>query len=473
MKKIATKDLSPATAKPAAIDLYAGRPKIQVRSVSGFFQNIRVATIRATLITFMVLPWLTWHGRQALLFDLPARHFYLFGWTFLPQDFIYLSWLLIIAAFSLFAITVFAGRVYCGYVCPQTVWTKIFLWIEKLAEGERNARMRLDKHSWSFEKIARRSLKHAGWMLVALATGITFIGYFAPVRELYADLVHFNLGFWQVFWVFFFAAATYINAGWMREQVCMYMCPYGRFQSVMLDRDTLIISYDVARGEPRGSRKRSSVPQTLGLGDCISCELCVQVCPTGIDIRDGLQFQCIQCAACIDACDSVMTQMGYDKGLVRYTSENSLENGTPLHFLRPRLIGYASMIGIMGILFLFSLGSRIPLTVEAIHDRNRLYRESPEGSIENSYLIKIMNESQQLASYRIALTGNADIHLERSTPATITLGPGEMISLPLTLEADESKLEKSKYDIHFVVTDVNDAAVQRSLSSRFLAPPQH
>jgi cytochrome c oxidase accessory protein FixG len=466
-RKISTRDVS----TPAgAINLYAQREKIQVRSVKGFFQNIRVATIWATMAVFLALPWFTWNGRQALLFNLPARHFYILGWTFQPQDFIFLSWLLIIAAFSLFTLTVFAGRVYCGYVCPQTVWTKIFIWIEKITEGERNARIRLDKSSITVTKALRRGLKHLGWFLVALATGVTFIGYFTPVRQLYPDLVHFNLGFWQMFWALFFTTTTYINAGWMREQVCMYMCPYGRFQSVMLDKDTLIISYDAKRGEARGARKHKVDPKTLGLGDCIDCELCVQVCPTGIDIRDGLQFQCIQCAACIDACDGVMDQMGYARGLVRYTSENALEQGKPLHFLRPRLLGYGAIIVVMACLFLFTLALRIPLTIEAIHDRHYLYRESNEGTVENSYVIKIMNESQKVSSYTLGLDGDAAISIEPATTTSITLKPGEMTNVPVTLEADAGKLSQTHYNIHFQVTEVGNPATTRTVANRFLAP---
>lgn len=468
-----TRKIAAADVTPKVINLYAERQKIQVRSISGFFQNIRVFTIWSVIALYLALPWLNWNGRQALLFDLPDRHFYIFGWTFQPQDFIFLSWLLMIAAFSLFAVTVFAGRVWCGYACPQTVWTKIFIWIERLAEGERNARIKLDRSSITVTKVVRRGLKHLGWLLVAFATGLTFIGYFAPVHQLYRDLVHFNLGFWQVFWVFFFTATTYLNAGWMREQVCMYMCPYGRFQSVMFDKDTLIISYDAARGEPRGARKHHADAKALALGDCVDCDLCVQVCPTGIDIRNGLQFQCIQCAACIDACDSVMDKLGYPRGLVRYTTEHALREGQPMHFLRPRLIGYASMIVVMCSLFLFTLAHRIPLTVEAIHDRNQLYRETNDGTIENSYVIKVMNESQHRASYRLGLEGEANIQVEPSSPAVITLNPGEMVSVPVTLEADPGKLAATSTSISFVVDQEGQPAIRRRVASRFLAPPNH
>lgn len=471
MSKLPTKDISPDPVKihePELVDLYASRQKIHARSISGFFQNIRHLTIWVTMAVFVLLPWVTWDGRQALLFDLPNRKFYIFWWTFLPQDFFFLSWLLIIAAFTLFAVTVFAGRVWCGYTCPQTVWTSIFMWIEELFEGNRNARIRLDKSPLSINKVVRRSLKHTGWLLVAFVTGLTFIGYFTPVRELYHGLFHLQLGFWEVFWIGFFTVATYMNAGWLREQVCMYMCPYGRFQSVMFDRDTLIISYDTKRGEPRGGRKRGVDLEANNLGSCIDCELCVQVCPVGIDIRDGLQFECIQCAACIDACDSIMDQMNYPRGLVRYTTENALEKGGKMHFLRPRLIGYAVVLTIMCGLLLGALAQRVPLSVEAIRDRNQLYRENNEGMIENVYMLKIMNKSQHDESYALKVLGDNAIALEK-TPV-LNIGAGEFVSLPITLVADPGKLDKTKYAISFEVRSVHDSKVVETIESRFLAP---
>jgi cytochrome c oxidase accessory protein FixG len=473
MSKLPTHDISPDPVKvhtPHEIDLYARRQKIHARSIAGFFQNIRKLTIWVSLGIFFLLPWVNWDGRQALLFDLPDHRFYIFWWTFLPQDFVFLSWLLIISALSLFAVTVFAGRVWCGYTCPQTVWTTVFMWVEELTEGNRNARIRLDKSPFSINKLVRRGLKHSGWILVALATGLTFVGYFTPVHELYREFRGLELGFWEIFWIFFFTAATYLNAGWMREQVCMYMCPYGRFQSVMFDRDTLIISYDSKRGDPRGSRKRGTDYAAEGLGSCIDCELCVQVCPTGIDIRDGLQFECIQCAACVDACDSIMDQMGYARGLVRYTTENALESGSSMHFLRPRLIGYALVLTVMGGLFLYALGGRVPLTVEAIRDRNQLYRESSDGNIENVYTLKIMNESQHAVTYTLKIEGDRRIHEEASDPERLTLGPGELRSVPITLEADPGQLDKTKYTIHFIVKAADDDRTAASTESRFLAP---
>lgn len=470
-RPIPVKDQSPDPvhiSPPKMVDLYASREKIQARSISGFFQNIRIITIWATLGVYFLLPWVTWDGRQALLFDLPERKFYIFWWTFLPQDFFFLSWLLIIAAFSLFALTVFAGRVYCGYMCPQTVWTKIFMIIEHFTEGERHARLRMDKAGMSAEKLIRRSLKHAGWLAVAFATAITFVGYFTPARTLTLEMLSFNLGVWEIFWIGFFTLATYMNAGWMREQVCLYMCPYGRFQSVMMDQDTLIISYDAKRGDPRGSRRKDSDYKEQGLGDCIDCELCVQVCPTGIDIRDGLQFECIQCAACIDACDSIMDQMHYPRGLVRYTTENILKDGGKYKFLRLRLLAYAVVISLMAGLLLVALASRVPLEVETIRDRKQLYRETSEGMIENVYLLKVMNKSQQDEHYTVILSAPPEISM--SKPLTLDIAAGDIAAMPITLSADPGLLKQSKYEVSFIVQGTQDPTAKKSSETRFLAP---
>lgn len=453
---------------PKTISLYAKREKIQARSIDGFFQNIRIITIWATLGVYFLLPWVTWDGRQALLFDLPERRFYIFWWTFLPQDFFFLSWLLIMAAFGLFTLTVFAGRVYCGYMCPQTVWTKIFMIIERVTEGERHARLRLDKAPLSLEKIIRRSLKHMGWLAVAFATAITFVGYFTPAKTLTMELLGFSLGPWELFWILFFTAMTYMNAGWMREQVCLYMCPYGRFQSVMMDKDTLIISYDKKRGENRGSRKRDADYKAQGLGDCIDCQLCVQVCPTGIDIRDGLQYECIQCAACIDACDSIMDQMGYDRGLVRYTTETLLEKGGKYRLFRFRLLGYATVMAAVAGVFLIALTMRTPLEVETLRDRNQLYRENNEGLIENVYLLKVLNKSQQAERYVVTLAGDPRITLNGTL--TLLAEPGEQVTTPVTLTADPGLLDSSKYTVTFRVQSSLNPRVHKDSETRFLAP---
>ncbi len=468
-EKIPVHQYDPGKGEPSASDLYAKRRKIQPRSISGAFEHWRNFGVWLILGLYFSVAWINYHGRQALLFDLPNRHFYVFGWTFWPQDFILLSWLLIISAFTLFAVTVFAGRVWCGYACPQTVWTKLFLHIEKWTEGDRNARMRLDKAPLTLNKALRRTTKHLGWVVVSLLTGLTFIGYFDPIRSLWSEFKASQWNEAEVFWMFLFAATTYLNAGWLREPVCMYMCPYGRFQSVMFDRDTLMVSYDHARGEPRGSRRRDADPKAAQLGDCIDCELCVQVCPTGIDIRNGLQFECIACAACIDACDSVMEQMGYAKGLVRYTTENALEHGHPIHILRPRLIGYSLMILFMATLFIYTLSTRNPMGLDVIRDRNALYRESSEGLIENSYILNVMNKSQD--------PEDLEIHVQGMPPGSIMQGTqhlhllsGELRTVTETLEEEPEKLHHTEMSIDFHVNETGKPGVAVDAASRFFAP---
>ena len=268
-----------------------------------------------TQLVFYGLPWLTWGDRPMVLFDLGARRFYLFGLVLYPQDFIYLTALLVISALSLFLFTAVAGRLWCGFTCPQTVYTELFLWIEKKVEGDRSARLRLDQGRWTFEKLCKKTLKQLLWLAVAAWTGFTFVGYFVPIRALAVELAALQ-GSWQIFWVLFYGFATYGNAGYMREQVCKYMCPYARFQSAMFDKDTLIVSYDGMRGEPRGARAKKVDHRTQGLGDCIDCKLCIQVCPTGIDIRNGLQYDCIGCGLCVDACNNVMDKVNRPRGLI-------------------------------------------------------------------------------------------------------------------------------------------------------------
>ncbi|MBT8122987.1 MAG: cytochrome c oxidase accessory protein CcoG, partial [Gammaproteobacteria bacterium] len=337
--------------------LYAKAEKIYPRQVHGLFARMRVLGVLGLLGIYYIMPWIQWDGRQALLFDLPARKFHIFFITLWPQDFIYLAALLIIAGLLLFFVTALAGRVWCGYACPQTVWTEAFLWIERKVEGTRLRQQKLDAQPMNARKFRIKATKQFLWIAFAAWTGFTFVGYFTPILELGQRLVEFNLGGWETFWVIFYGFATYGNAGFMREQVCKYMCPYARFQSAMFDKDTLIVSYIPNRGEPRGPRKRSADPKELQLGDCIDCTLCVQVCPTGIDIRDGLQYECIACSACIDACDDVMGKMGYDKGLIKYTTEHEMKGGKT-RLIRTRIIIYATiLLGIMA-LFAWSIMNR-------------------------------------------------------------------------------------------------------------------
>ncbi|MEH6552095.1 MAG: cytochrome c oxidase accessory protein CcoG [Pseudomonadales bacterium] len=449
------------------IDLYQKREKIYTRKIEGLFQRLRLFTGWPLLLGYVLLPWLNFDNRQAILFDLPARQFHIFSLTFWPQDFHMLAWLLIIAAFCLFAVTNFAGRIWCGYTCPQTVWTSMFMWAEQVTEGSRNQRIKLDKQPFGLNKLYRKSLKHGIWLGIAFVTGFTFVGYFSPIEILISDFFIGEADTWAYLWTLFFTCATYINAAYLREQVCMHMCPYARFQSAMFDSDTLIVSYNATRGDPRGSRKKGADYQAEGKGDCIDCELCVQVCPTGIDIRDGLQYQCIGCALCIDACDSVMEKMDYPTGLVSYTTERELAGGKT-QFLRPRLIGYVIVILVMCGLFSSVLFNRIPLRLDAERDRNRLYVETDMGLVENIYTLKIMNMSQELRDYRISSQGIENMVF--IGPTEIVVNAGEVYTLPVRLQVDPGLLTDASTDITFTVTDTNDDSITQTQDSRFIGP---
>jgi cytochrome c oxidase accessory protein FixG len=465
---IEVEELAPA--EVGELDLYQKREKIYTRKIEGFFQRIRLFTGWPLLAGYFLLPWIKWGDRPAVLFDLPARKFHIFFITFWPQDFPLLAWLLIIAAFGLFTVTVFAGRVWCGYTCPQTVWTSIFMWVEQRVEGSRNQRIKLDQQPWSLTKLGKRFLKHGMWLGVGFYTGLSFVGYFYPIRDLVYDLLTGNAGMWGYAWTLFFTLATYINAGWLREQVCMYMCPYARFQSVMFDHDTLVVSYNPNRGEPRGSRKRSIDPSVEGLGDCINCQLCVQVCPTGIDIRDGLQYECITCALCIDACDSVMNKMGYEPGLISYTSERALVEGEHTHWLRPRLIGYIVVLLIMVSAFSYRIYSRIPLEMTVIRDRNQLYVETIPGQIENIYTLQIANKDQEVHSYTIRIEGlqNARLVGDRE----LFLNSGEVRSLPLRVSAPAEDFDRPSTAFSFIIETDDGSEYSVSSESRFMIPMQ-
>lgn len=459
-----------APAEVGEIDLYQKREKIYTRKIEGAFQKLRLYTGWPLLLGYFLLPWITWNGRPAVLFDLPERKFHILNLTLWPQDFPLLAWLLIIAAFGLFTVTVWAGRVWCGYTCPQTVWTAIYMWAEQIAEGSRNQRIKLDAQPWSLEKILRKGCKHGMWIAFALLTGLTFVGYFSPIRTLSWNLLTFDLGLMELAWIVFFTCATYINAGWMREQVCLYMCPYARFQSVMFDRDTLIVSYDAKRGDPRGSRKKDIDPRTVGLGDCIDCQICVQVCPTGIDIRNGLQYECINCALCVDGCDSVMDKMGYPRGLIRYTTENVLA-GKPYRWLRPRLIGYSLALLTMAGIFVYVLLNRVPLHVDVIREREHLYRLTSDGLVENTYLLKIINMDQRGHTFRVGTSGLDNARIVGTN--VVAIDGGDLLELPLRLTIDPALLHDTGTKIEFRIEATDNRDLYTTTESRFLGPRTH
>jgi cytochrome c oxidase accessory protein FixG len=408
-----------------------------------------------TQLAFYGTPWLSWNDRQAVLFDLGTRRFYIFGLVLYPQDFIYLTALLIIAAYSLFLFTAVAGRLWCGYSCPQTVYTEMFMWVERKFEGDRAARMKLDAGPWNFNRLRRTGGKHLVWVAIGLWTGFTFVGYFTPIHSLASGVISLGLGPWETFWVLFYGFATYGNAGFLREQVCKYMCPYARFQSAMLDKDTLIVTYDTARGEPRGSRSKKADPAQLGLGSCVDCNLCVQVCPTGIDIRKGLQYECIGCAACIDVCDEVMVKMNYPKGLVRYDTQNGIDQKLTRsqrlrRIFRPRVLIYTAVLVLIVSALATSIALRSPFKVDVVRDRGALARQVEDGEVENVYRLQIMNATEMTQNYRISVDGLPGLRLRESQ--SISVAPTEARWVSVTLRVPPETAAQTKpgsHEVHF------------------------
>jgi cytochrome c oxidase accessory protein FixG len=459
------------------LSLYESQQKIYPRSVTGRFARWRWVMVWLTQLVFYGLPWLNWNGRQALLFDLGSRRFYVFGLVLQPQDFIYLAALLVLSALALFFFTAVAGRLWCGYTCPQTVYTEIFLWVERRLEGDRSARMRLDAQPWGLNKLGRKGAKQVAWLAIALFTGFSFVGYFVPVRVLASQVLALQLDPWATFWVFFYGFATYGNAGYLREQVCKYMCPYARFQSALIDMDSLVIAYDAGRGEGRGARSRKADPKSLGLGDCIDCTLCVQVCPTGIDIRDGLQNECIACAACIDVCDDVMDKMDYAPGLIRYSSGNAIEKGWSAGRMlrrvwRPRVLIYGVLLLVLGGGFAWSLAQRSDFLIDLSRDRGALARMTGRGDIENTYTLHITNSSEMAQRYRIAVTGPDGLRLD--TPDELSVAATGMGAMALrlvlpALQAQPLAGQTLPVEVAVVPVDAPETRISR-LRSTFLVP---
>jgi len=455
---------------PVEAELYEVQRTIYPRAVHGWFASWRVAVVLATQLVYYGGPWLTWNERQAVLFDLAARKFYIFGVVFWPQDFILLTALLVISALSLFLFTAIAGRLWCGFACPQTVYTEIFMWIEHKLEGDHLARMKLDRQGMSMRKVLLKAAKHGTWIALSLWTGFTFVGYFTPIRTLSGEVSNLGLGPWETFWILFYGFATYGNAGWMREQVCKYMCPYARFQSVMFDSDTLVIAYDEQRGEPRGSRSKSADHKAAGLGACVDCGICVQVCPTGIDIRNGLQYECIGCAACIDACDQVMDKMRYARGLIRYSTENALrgryqDRDIVRHVLRSRTLVYSAILLAVVIAFSAALVLRVPLKVNVIRDRATLTRETTDGLLENVYRLQIMNTTERPRQFVITASGIEGLRLVLQQPVTVPAAGA--LTLPVALRIDPVAASLGSHPVRFHIEDSADARVRADEKSVF------
>ncbi|MFY2510068.1 cytochrome c oxidase accessory protein CcoG [Vibrio pectenicida] len=465
--KIKVKDVTPKTFNPKTHktkgDRFNPSNRIYVRESKGQFQQLRRYGGWFLLVLFTMVPWIPYGERQAILLDISNQQFNFFGTTLFPQDLTLLALLFVISAFGLFFITTFLGRVWCGYLCPQTVWTFMYIWFEEKFEGSANKRRKQDSSKLTGNLIMRKTAKHLAWLVIALATGFTFVGYFVPIRDLVVNFFTWDSSFWPVFWVLFFAGCTYGNAGWMRSIMCIHICPYARFQSAMFDKDTFIVGYDVKRGESRGARSRKADPKALGLGDCVDCNLCVQVCPTGIDIRDGLQYECINCGACIDACDHTMDRMGYEKGLISYTTEHRL-SGKHTKVMRPKLLGYGAILLVMIGLFFVQIAAVDPAGLSVLRDRNQLFRVNGLGEIENTYTLKIINKTQQEQHYKLDVVG-----LPSSSwygKQTINVLPGEVLSLPMSLGVQPDNLNSAIVTIEFTLSDNHDFTI--SVESRFI-----
>ncbi|WP_425339454.1 cytochrome c oxidase accessory protein CcoG [Methylotenera oryzisoli] len=455
-------------AQPVTRSLYEPHQKIYPRNISGFYKNWRWTMIWITQIVFYGVPWLEWGQRQAVLLDISTHRFYIFGLVLYPQDLIYLVVILIIAALALFLFTAVAGRLWCGFACPQSVYTKIFLWIERQVEGDRASRLRLDASKLNTNKLSKKTIKHALWISFSAWTGFTFLGYFTPIRDLIHNISQWSLSPWETFWICFYAFATYGNAGFLREQICKHMCPYARFQSAMFDNDTLIVTYDQERGEPRSGRSRKVDAKQTGLGDCIDCSFCVQVCPTGIDIRNGLQQECISCGLCVDACNSIMDKMEYPRGLIRFSTQNALTNHWSQEqvlkkILRPRVLIYSALLLLMSAGLVYSLVTRIPFKVDVIRDRGVMSRIAPGGKVENVYQLQITNASEHVETYHISVSGIEDLSLASDSEFTVNAAESRMVAVSLQIADGSIKSGSHPVVFEIVAGDSKERLFEKSI----------
>ncbi len=467
----------PTQAQPIRfVSMYEKTPKIHARSVQGRFARLRWLIVWLTQAVFFGVPWLQWNGRQAVYFDLDAPRFHVFALVLQPQDLVFLAGLLVIAALALFFFTALAGRLWCGYACPQTVYTEIYQWLELKTEGDRHARMRLDTLPWTFDKVRRKAAKHALWLAVALAAGFTFVGYFIPIRELPEQLAQAGLASWPAFWLLFYGGVLYGHAGFMREQICKYMCPYARIQSTLIDGDSLVIAYDNARGDPRGARPRRTDPKAVGLGSCTDCTLCVQVCPAGIDIRHGLQNECIGCAACIDACDDVMKKMDYPTGLIRYATSNGVEQRLARaqmlrRLWRPRVLVYGALLSVAGTAFALGMALRTPVGLDVMRDRGVMARLGEDGRLENLYRVKLTNRGERATEVRLSVQGLQGAEIDHAAP--VRLAPGEVRALGVRLSLSATaaaSMEAGARPVQLVVTETGHTTPAVQERTTFLVP---
>jgi cytochrome c oxidase accessory protein FixG len=462
---------APETPIPPSNDdqsLYAKRVKIYPKEAHGTFRTAKWIIMAVTLGIYYVVPWLRWNRGpylpdQAVLIDFPSRRFYFFFLEIWPQEFYFITGLLVLAALALFLVTAIAGRVWCGYTCPQTVWTDLMIAVERFWQGDRNARLRLDKNPWSAETLLRKGATHFCWLLIAVATGGAWVFYFADAPTLARQLVTLEAPAVAYAFIGIFTATTYGLGGIAREQVCTYMCPWPRIQGAMFDRDSLLISYRTWRGEPRGPHKAGQ--DWTGRGDCVDCAQCVAVCPAGIDIRNGPQLECIQCALCIDACNEIMDKVGRPRGLIAYDTVRNLDAAgkthVPIRLLRPRVVLYASAMAVVGAIMLTALLLRPDLEVSILHDRNPLYVKLSEGGVRNGYTIKLLNKLYEPHAFRLALDGLPGAALtivgrENETDPAVTVAPDELQSLRAYVTLDKKSvaaLSGEATDFSLVVTD--------------------
>jgi len=429
--------------------LYAPRVKIYPKRAHGRFRTIKWIVMAVTLGIYYLVPWIRWDRGpylpdQAVLIDFPARRFFFFFLEIWPQEFYYVTGLLVLAALTLFLVTSIAGRVWCGYTCPQTVWTDLMIAVERFWQGDRNERLRLDKSPWSIETLSRKGATHLTWLLIAVATGGAWVFYFADAPTLARQLVTFEAPLVAYLFVGIFTATTYVLGGLAREQVCIYMCPWPRIQGAMFDRDSLLISYRGWRGEPRGPHKAGQTWE--GRGDCIDCRQCVAVCPTGIDIRNGPQLECIQCALCIDACDEIMDKVERPRGLIAYDTEHNLvaagREAVPIKLARPRTILYAAAIAVVGAIMLTALLVRSDLDVSVLRDRNPLYVKLSDGGVRNGYTVKLLNKLYGPRALSLGLDGLPGaklsvVGLEHEANPVVTVPPDELKSVRLYVTLDK------------------------------------
>ena len=451
----------------SVMSLFTKQAKIYPRRVWGKYRKLKWVVMVSLLAIYYGAPWLRWNRGehapdQAILIDMEHTRAYFFGLEIWPQEVYYITAILIAAAIGLFFVTSLFGRVWCGYACPQTVWTDLFVWVERIVQGDRNARKKLDESPWTFEKIRKKTLTHIIWLVIGLCTGGAWVFYFNDAPTLVDQIAHFDVPWSVGGWILGLTFSTYLMAGFAREQVCTYMCPYARFQSAMFDPNTLIIAYDEKRGEPRGKHKAGSSWE--GKGHCIDCDSCVVVCPMGIDIRQGLQMECIACGLCVDACNNVMDKIGLPQGLIRYETESK----TPFKLMRPRTIGYAAILSVVGCLVLYGLLTRSALELNVIHDRNPLFVTLSNGTIRNGYTVHILNKSHEDHNYRLTLQGleNAQLRVQTSGDVAtdeVNVLAGSIGEFRVFIVADKQVTARQNIELHITNSESGIADSKKTI----------